>query len=155
MPLVTENADGEIEYLPTPKGGVKPMKAISLWQPLTRYSEVYVESVTGEKYTVGVDGENQVYIKRREEYSGLPLPEDIRLCRKAQLPRADWSQAPAEAQWWSVDASGFAYWYEDEPERDQEDHFWSGINPIYAGDIDIPLGIDWRLLKERRPEPAP
>lgn len=80
----------------------------------------------------------------KDAYDNLPRP-----------PEPDWSQAPEWAQWWAVDASGIAGWYEQEPEiggvRGWElggGGAWMVIETPY----DIPLGIDWRTLKQRRPE---
>lgn len=79
-----------------------------------------------------------------------------------QLPRPDWSEAPANAMWWCVDAVGTEEWHEVEPIVVQSVWLWppSGnmeLPPMHwtGGRIEIPLGIDWRLLKERRPDPAP
>lgn len=77
-------------------------------------------------------------------------------------PRPNWTQAPSWSNWWAVDPNGWAHWYQEEPiysltitycgwlpktiERIQQ-----GAE-IWAGEIDLPLGVDWRLLKEKRPE---
>lgn len=36
-------------------------------------------------------------------------------CMKCQM--ADWSTAPEWANWWAMDASRDAYWYEEEPKK--------------------------------------
>lgn len=82
-----------------------------------------------------------------------------------EMPRVqpDWSSAPEWAEWWAVDCGGGAGWYESEPELDHSG-FWDRLVGMDgkcigktngAGDIDIPLGVDWRLLKQRRPAPTP
>lgn len=77
-------------------------------------------------------------------------------------PKADWSQAPEGAEWWSVDAGGNIEWHEVEPIVEQSVWLWpmpsnNERSPMmwHSGCIDIPLGCDWRLLKERRPEQTP
>lgn len=76
-------------------------------------------------------------------------------------PHPDWSQAPKWAEWWAVDCDGFAMWYEEEPLLYETVTFcgW-GPKVIYgseqgmkmgAGEIEIPLGVDWRTLKEKKP----
>lgn len=85
---------------------------------------------------------------------------------KPVLPKADWSTAPAEAGWWSVDASGDAFWSlpELEPHLNTQPPHWGmweigdseeeEATAISAGKIQLALGVDWRLLKEKRPEVA-
>lgn len=72
-------------------------------------------------------------------------------------PEADWSQAPEWAMWWAVEANGDAFWYQYEPSIEKVyviQHSWTcrkgKVNAIEER-VSIPLGIDWRLLKERRP----
>lgn len=67
-------------------------------------------------------------------------------------PKADWSQAPAQAMWWCVDPDGDEAWHELEPKV--LGRSWGSAGDCVVSDerIDIPLGIDWRLLKEKRPE---
>lgn len=67
--------------------------------------------------------------------------------------RPDWSQAPDWAMWWAVDANGRTNWYEVEPRRIGE--LWSVARSdkwTAGGDVDLPLGIDWRQTLQRRPE---
>lgn len=70
----------------------------------------------------------------------------------------DWSQAPEWAQWYAIDANGEAAWYSIEPMADDQDFCWFILNdgsqpvPLDADMVDIPLGVDWRLLKWQRPE---
>lgn len=76
-------------------------------------------------------------------------------------PRPDWSQAPEWAQWWAVDPTGWACWYQEEPILMVTVTYagWvaktvNGIQigaALWAGEIEIPTGIDWRTLKEKRP----
>lgn len=83
-------------------------------------------------------------------YVIAPLPEGVRVCRAATVPRPDWSQAPEWAQWWTVDVYGRETWHMREPEL--RGYQW---RPTYgykcSRQVDIPLGIDWRLLKTERP----
>lgn len=72
-------------------------------------------------------------------------------------PDPDWSHAPEWAQWWAVDSSCMAYWYQTQPTMvpgmwycPKGHGHWSCM----VGDepIDLPLGCDWRLTLRRRPE---
>jgi len=80
-----------------------------------------------------------------------------------EMPKPDWSRAPAWAQWWAVDGlhNGTGYvagWFSEEPEHDDVMGMWTG-NPEW-GDTDdcfdqyivLPIGIDWRCTLQRRPE---
>lgn len=66
----------------------------------------------------------------------------------------DWSFAPDWAQWWTCSAHGDIWWWDEEPQItgscwckwDKGKH-----QEQYASTINIPLGIDWRLLKVQRP----
>lgn len=67
-------------------------------------------------------------------------------------PAPDWSQAPAWSNWWAMDANTSSYWYEYEPEASI--YGWADENgrvEYDKHDNELPLGVDWRLLKERRP----
>lgn len=77
-------------------------------------------------------------------------------------PQPDWTQAPEWAQWWTVDPDGSVYWYEQKPILATTVDYcgWQpktieGYQQGYMvpdGEVDIPLGIDWRTLKFRRPQ---
>lgn len=70
-----------------------------------------------------------------------------------KIPEPDWSQAPdASVMWWSVSTDGVVSWSIEEPYLDIERGQWV----IYAGVvwseyIEIPLYVDWRMLKQQRP----
>lgn len=76
----------------------------------------------------------------------------------------DWSQAPDGAQWYAIDADGVATFFDVEPEwemfewvidwRSDPDAPSYPNEPLIldAPKIDVPIGIDWRLLKWQRPE---
>lgn len=68
-------------------------------------------------------------------------------------PEPDWTQAPEWAQWWAVQASGFAKWYQDKPAIEWGDWRvpWNMFTQS-AGDANLPLGSDWRMTLRRRPE---
>lgn len=76
-------------------------------------------------------------------------------------PQADWTAAPEWARWWAIDADGQWFWHQVEPIMHQTVSAcrWdvgclNGIPQgdwLFGGHIDIPLGVDWRTLKERRP----
>lgn len=72
---------------------------------------------------------------------------------------ADWTIAPTWAQWWAVDPDGICHWFNNEPiltefvsHRNEIAPHWShyGSKQSTYDAINIPLGIDWRLLKEKR-----
>lgn len=44
------------------------------------------------------------------------------------LPNPDWNNAPVNAEWSAVDATGRMYWYAEKPEY--ESAFWFGRTPI-------------------------
>lgn len=76
---------------------------------------------------------------------------------------ADWSQAPAWANWWAVDPDGICHWFDNEPiltefvsHRNEIAPHWShhGSKQSTYDAINIPRGTDWRMLKECR-EAAP
>ncbi len=71
----------------------------------------------------------------------------------------DWSQAPEWAQWCAVVPGGRALWSETPLVLLTEGDGWTDEDAIglwsWAGWIvDLPLGVDWRLLKWQRPEVA-
>lgn len=69
------------------------------------------------------------------------------------VPPPDWSKVPEWAEWVTVDADGRVYHFEAEPEVFAGDGFFYSDSEQKSADIiDIPLGIDWRTLKWRRPE---
>ena len=61
----------------------------------------------------------------------------------------DWTQAPEWAQWYAIDADGTATWTVDEPTVFKS--IWRYFNGIFAGFVNLFLGIDWRLCKWKRP----
>lgn len=65
----------------------------------------------------------------------------------------DWSQAPEDAEWYTIDAENQRYRHIDEPSL--FDATWDSNGMDWAGFTDVPLGIDWRLCKWQRPEVTP
>ena len=61
----------------------------------------------------------------------------------------DWNEAPEWAQWYTIDADGTATWTVDEPTVFKS--IWRYFNGIFAGFVNLFLGIDWRLCKWQRP----
>lgn len=80
------------------------------------------------------------------------------VCRAVPVeqPQPDWSQAPEWAMWWTVNPTGLVNWSRDEPFASTTGYgHWAVPPPTrwhIQGVIEIPIGIDWRLCKERRPE---
>ena len=70
----------------------------------------------------------------------------------------DWSNAPDDAEWYTIDANGAATWSEEEPFFSPVGKFpekiWdmNGNYYIEREPVRLPLGIDWRLCKWQRPE---
>ena len=64
----------------------------------------------------------------------------------------DWSQAPEDAQWYTIDAENQRCWHINEPAL--FDWAWDSNGMDWAGFTDVPLGVDWRLCKWQRPEVA-
>lgn len=70
------------------------------------------------------------------------------------MPTPDWPQAPKRANYYAVDADGLAAWFEEKPymiggiwSYDDEEQWCEVI-----GNIELPLGMDWRLTLRRRPK---
>lgn len=92
------------------------------------------------------------------------LPPTWRLCEPIETPKADWLQAPEWGMWWACDPNGWASWYQEEPVLHITVSYsgWiamtiNGIEQgasLWAKEIEIPLGIDWRTLIEQRPTEA-
>ncbi len=69
------------------------------------------------------------------------------------MPVPEWDKAPEWAQWWAVEASEIALWFEFEPALNPERFVWeasNGYNQTYG--VCLPIGIDWRQTLRRRPE---
>lgn len=77
-------------------------------------------------------------------------------------PRPDWDDAPSWAMWWACDPNGQAYWYGIEPLLYETVDFAGWGQHIMQGEAqggwrfcreyEIPLGVDWRTLIQRRPD---
>ena len=67
----------------------------------------------------------------------------------------DWADAPERAQWYAIDASGWRWFCMFEPEINSTEWFLGQYGSyVSSGEMPIPLGVDWRLLKWQRPEVA-
>ena len=64
----------------------------------------------------------------------------------------DWSQAPDDAKLNTIDSAGARFWHRAEPSIIRLG--WESGTATWAGFVDIPIGLDWRLLKWQRPEVA-
>lgn len=81
------------------------------------------------------------------------------------LVSADWAKAPAWAQWWACDPNGDGCWFQEEPVLSLTVSYcgWvaktiNGVqigDALWSGNLEIPFGVDWRLLKEPRPATMP
>ena len=109
----------------------------------------------GSIITVGNGNNLSISKKQRRMYIWVgELPDGWKLCEAVDGLTADWSQAPEWAMWWAVDADERAYWHEKEPEIGSVGFIWrsAGTHSYNHHFVELPLGIDWRTLKQRRPE---
>lgn len=81
---------------------------------------------------------------------------ELRQLSRLVMPPIDWSKAPEWAQWGAIEPDGNVSWHETEPQVVLFYWFGDGRNERAIGVfIDIPLGVDWRLLKFQRPQEEP
>lgn len=73
-------------------------------------------------------------------------------------PEPDWSQAPPNAKWYTVDSRGERCWWvlDEAPYIEPRQHFWTckhGLGYAHWIDrIDLPICVDWRTTLRKRPE---
>ena len=68
-------------------------------------------------------------------------------------PEPDWSEAPENAMFYTLDCGGLEEWWADKP------HVYYAlwvtertVKPLKEGNrVDLPLGIDWRTTLRERP----
>ena len=71
------------------------------------------------------------------------------------IPEPDWDIAPwYDDCYWCVDgiSSGPGYcswWVREKPSPDECDGTWAVVNEIFAGYVDLPVGVDWRTTLRR------
>jgi hypothetical protein len=72
----------------------------------------------------------------------------------APKPDAWWDNA----QWFVIDPNGDCFWFHDEPKANEwrwtNDDWFRDVGYEKGRRVNIPLGVDWRLLKWQRPEVA-
>lgn len=117
------------------------------------YPESFGESVEDDPYL-------RFIAHSRDDIEWLCQQLHAALEARSPWPRPDWSQAPDWATWWAVDPDGICNWFSQEPilteytsARNVIGPHWSHVGSkqsVYDA-INIPLGVDWRLLKQRRP----
>lgn len=63
----------------------------------------------------------------------------------------DWEKAPDWAMWWAVNANGQAFWHEKQPTifAIMWEATWTAK---YDRMVEIPVGMDWRIVIFQRPE---
>lgn len=56
------------------------------WVPMEAYCEIYIDGEDGQKYTIGIDGDDNLFVRRRDARDAIVvLPSDeYRLCRQVQ-----------------------------------------------------------------------
>ncbi len=71
------------------------------------------------------------------------------------IPEPDWIHADGWVTCRTIDPDGDAFWWEREPyvhgatwQSTDEENLLS----MYAGHVELPLGIDWRLTLQKKPE---
>ena len=71
-----------------------------------------------------------------------------------EAPQPDWATAPPWVNWWAADANGETHWFVSAPKV--FDSIWMPHPHLEIidddGDVDLPVGIDWRTTLRRRPE---
>lgn len=84
----------------------------------------------------------------------LHMPWDATPVAEGEGVQPDWSQAPDWAEWWTVDADGEQTFWVKEPQIDRYRAMWymDASNCEILKDVEIPIGIDWRTLKQRKPQ---
>lgn len=73
---------------------------------------------------------------------------------RLNVPHPVWETLPSWANWWTVSATGKIRVFAEKPEVDKLGGMWWQPNQskfLLAGNIDIPIGIDWRTLCFERP----
>ena len=63
----------------------------------------------------------------------------------------DWANAPEWAQWYTADIHGYLYWHQREPVFGSVSWVQTGFREK-CGYSKLPIGIDSRLCKWKRPE---
>lgn len=129
-----------------------------VWRPVMKYIPL---TTRGNIWVVDSPldlGKVQVCVRADGQTNMATLPDHIRLCEGQELPAPDWSQAPDWARWWAVEANGDAFFCQNEPTIEKvyvTQYSWhtrTGRVQIIPEIVDIPLGVDWRLLKVERPK---
>lgn len=102
--------------------------------------------------------EAQQDIAWTRQLRGLGLLADVQAAQQyldalPQMPRPDWTNAPEWAMWWAMNGNGGRFWFDDKPNYSKSGWWWvNGERAKNDGYMDPPLGIDWRLTLQRRPE---
>lgn len=78
-----------------------------------------------------------------------------------RIPWPDWSTAPFQAEWWCLGPDRWGMWSELEPKLMTTANFaaWNaredenGVQhwEHWDKEYELPLGVDWRLMKQKRP----
>ena len=109
-----------------------------------------------------LNGEEECYIstghffRRAGNQSLFPYPVKVSRDESvATKPSINWSHVKDEYKWLSVDATGSAYVYEDEPERSESDHWYShkgSLSEVSGLASYVPGTCDWQDSLVKRPE---
>lgn len=101
------------------------------WARIAEQAKAQVEDLTGKLATANKE------------------LHDLRIKAGLLQPEPDWSQAPAWAQWWAVDGSGKAFWYETEPKCSNK---WPGWFAPDALEDETHLTPGWAESLRQRPK---
>jgi hypothetical protein len=97
----------------------------------------------------------------RQDFEGEPSERTVNamnwLEAQPEAPQPDWATAPPWVNWWAADANGETHWFVSAPKV--FDSIWMPHPHLEIidddGDVDLPVGIDWRTTLRRRPEAQP
>ncbi len=105
--------------------------------------------------------ERTAAIDEVDNHAQPDVPQPIVVCDGCRTiaPQPNWDEAPSWANWWAVDPDGYYHWFDNEPILTQVTGYRELIGPHWShfgskqhlyDAINIPIGIDWRTLKQQR-----
>lgn len=135
-------------------------EALSIGKTYAQVSLVFLNHCRDRGYSIEMLEDIEVVEQRVALFDAAFAVLDA---QSASMPQPDWSKAPEWAEWWCVEPSGEYVWCEAEPTYCHHDHMgmWMvDMRKRFCNDLDaaclriyvtIPIDIDWRTLKQRRP----
>lgn len=67
------------------------------------------------------------------------------------VPRVQWSQAPEWATYWAMDRDGESFWFESEPDQEDQEWVWRDGEVTLAPEFRWPA-LYWKQSLTKRPE---